>query len=89
MLNLQMFYLILGNFAFLEIIFHRVPTPPKGFIFYFFLFLFLVLIFLFFQNHRLYRKLLFICAFFLVMSPCICWKVMVCLPIGLCLLILS
>ena len=35
MLNLQMFYLIPGNFAILESSFHRVPTPQKVFVFLF------------------------------------------------------
>ena len=82
MLNLQRLYLILGNFcnAFAMQQLSTGTHTLKRFSFFFFLIF--VLLFFFFQNLRLCWKLLFICAFCFVMSPCNCLKLMVCLHIA-------
>ena len=79
MLNLQRLYLILDNFC-NATTFHRDPHS-KTLFFSFFFFNFCFIIF-FFQNLRLCWKLFFICAFYFVMSPCSCLKLMVCLHIA-------
>ena len=62
MLNLQMLYLILGNFVMLEMTFHRAPTPQNVF---FFSFLFFVLFF-FLPKPQLIQKIVI----YLCILPC-------------------